>query len=302
MKAEHKEYAISHLCELFGNSRQAYYEKNKYQETRMLNEDIIMDFIQKTRDKLPRIGTRKLHFMIKDEFKESSVVIGRDALFELLAEHNMLVRRKRSSTRTTYSNHRFHKYPNLIRNRTLSSPNEVWVSDITYIRIGSGFLYLFLITDAYSRKIVGWELALDLSTEHALTALKMAVKSLDKEHNLTHHSDRGTQYCCHEYIDLLNKNNISISMTENGDPLENAIAERVNGILKTEWINDANFSDFNQAKKFIKEIVHLYNNVRPHQSISYLTPEYVHTTNVDTEKQWKNYYKPVSVSQCTSSE
>lgn len=292
MKVEHKEYAISDLCELFGNSRQAYYEKNKYQEQRMLNEDVILDFVRKIRKELPRIGTRKLHFMIEDEFSGSDVFIGRDALFELLAEHNMLVRQKRSSSRTTSSNHRFHKYPNLIRNRTLSSPNEVWVSDITYVRVGSGFIYLFLITDAYSHKIVGWELALDLSTKHALRALKMAVKSLKAGHTLTHHSDRGTQYCCCEYVDLLNKNNISISMTENGDPLENAIAERVNGILKTEWINDGNFSNFKQARAFVKKVVYLYNNVRPHQSISYLTPEMVHTTPVDVKRLWKNYYKP----------
>lgn len=191
-------------------------------------------------------------------------------------------------------------YPNLIKNMTLTAPNQLWVSDITYIRVGHAFIYLFLITDAFSHKIIGWSLALDLSAENAIEALKMAIEQLpeetkqllkDKKHTLIHHSDRGSQYCCNEYVKILKKEEIAISMTENGDPLENAIAERVNGILKTEWINDKHLTDFVSAKEFIMRIIYLYNYQRPHQSISYLTPDIVHSTGANTKRMWKNYWQ-----------
>ncbi|KAA6330931.1 hypothetical protein EZS27_020411 [termite gut metagenome] len=166
-----------------------------------------------------------------------NISIGRDAFIELLYRNFMLVRRIRNKRKTTFSNHWMHKYPNLIKNYHPMSSNQLWVSDITYIETCQGFAYLCLITDAYSHKIVGWNLSPTLRSNNACEALKMALKTLPENHTgLIHHSDRGVQYCCSPYVRMLDKHTIRISMTESGDPLENAIAERINGILKTEWI------------------------------------------------------------------
>lgn len=277
---------------LFGNTRQAYYDKQKAKAVTMIREDVILRMVNDIRKDMPRLGARKLLVMMDDDLKSMGIHIGRDAFISLLAENNLLIKRKRSATRTTDSNHRFRMYPNLIKGVNFTRPNQVWVSDITYIRVGRGFVYLFLITDAYSHKIVGWDLSYDLSADNAVRALKMALKGMPNnlEYKLTHHSDRGTQYCCNEYVKLLNKKKITISMTENGDPLENAIAERVNGILKTEWINEEHFDSFKSACKFISRIIGLYNSVRPHQSISYLTPEVVHAGNMEPKRMWRNYW------------
>ena len=251
------------------------------------------------RHHMPRIGAKKLHIMLSESLGMMGIQIGRVAFANLLCENDIVVRRKRSKMRSTFSQHRYFKYPNLIRNFTPLGPNELWVSDITYIQVGNGFIYLSLITDAYSHKIVGWNLARDLAAINTIKALEMALSTLTgKKHSLIHHSDRGVQYCCDAYVALLEKNNIAISMTEKGDPLENAIAERVNGILKIEWIYDAHFNSFKEAQKYIEHIIGLYNSKRPHQSISYLTPDKVHYNNsndlnnhINPERKWKNYYK-----------
>lgn len=265
----------------------------------MLSSEIIIDMVRKVRCDMPRIGAKKLHIKLSQKFDAMGVNIGRDAFASLLSENNMLVRRKRSKRKTTFSRHRFFKYPNLIRDFIPTAPNQLWVSDITYIQVGYGFVYLSLITDAYSHKIVGWNLARDLRAVNALEALKGALRRLPRDNaTLIHHSDRGVQYCYDDYVAVLVKRNIRISMTENGDPLENAIAERVNGILKTEWIYDKHFESFSQAQSYVKQIITLYNTERPHQSISFLTPEMVHSGgNIDAsgveikpERRWKNYY------------
>ena len=266
----------------------------------MLSSEVILDMVREIRKDMPRIGAKKLYIKLTPALKMMGIEIGRDAFAELLSDNNLLVRRKRSRHRTTFSNHRFFKYPNLIRNFTPAAPNQLWVSDITYIRVGEGFIYLYLITDAYSHKVVGWNLARDLGAANALKALEGALRGLPKATttSLIHHSDRGVQYCCDEYVAKLNKRGVAISMTENGDPLENAVAERVNGILKTEWIYHQQFESFAQARSFVARIIDLYNTERPHQSISYMTPEVVHSgKNVDEngeiiapKRQWKNYY------------
>ena len=220
--------------------------------------------------------------------------MGRDRLFNVLSSNYLLVRRRKKQTITTNSFHRFKKYPNLIREFIPESSNQLWVSDITYWKIGNSFVYISFITDAYSRKIVGYNLAESLYTSETIKALEMALSSLSiqskNKFNLIHHSDRGTQYCSNEYVKLLNDTGIEISMTENGDPLENAIAERVNGIIKEEYLNDYNIDNIKEAKELLNVVVRLYNEERPHMSIGYLTPNQVHQNNIKTEKLWKNYY------------
>ncbi len=238
---------------------------------------------------MPRIGTRKLY----EKLSTQPVKVGRDALFDLLGRNDLLVRRKRTKVYTTQSYPWVRKYPNLIKGIEVTGPNQLWVSDITYVETDEGFLYLFLITDAYSRKIVGVKVAENLEAINAVQALKQAIKGLvSSASGLIHHSDRGVQYCCNEYVKVLGKNNIRISMTQNGDPLENAIAERVNGILKVEWLYDQKFASFDQAKAYIHKVVGIYNTQRPHSSIDMLTPEQAHLKNGILKRRWKNYYKP----------
>lgn len=237
---------------------------------------------------LPRIGGRKLHWELCKRLPVG-LCMGRDALFDLLRYNGFLLRKRHGDVpRTTDSRHRFHTYKNLIVGYTPTGPNQLYVCDITYIRtINNRFYYLSLITDAFSHKIVGWYLLDTLTTEGPLKALE----DLPAGSILIHHSDRGTQYCCAEYINLLQKHGIAISMTESGNPLENAIAERVNGILKMEWFYDMQFTTLEQSRKQVAEVIELYNTKRPHSSIGMHTPEEIHQNPVPTEKLWKNYYK-----------
>ena len=258
----------------------------------VLSESLLLSEVCRIRLEQPRIGCRKLHHMLVSRLP-AGMVPGRDKLFGILRREGMLVRMRRSSRPvTTMSWHRFHKYPNTYMNRMPRSPNEVWVSDITYIRMsGDGFMYLSLITDAYSHKIVGWALSPSLSMDGPLEALSMALESLPQKHCLTHHSDRGVQYCSDKYVSTLRKRHVGISMTENGDPLENAVAERVNGILKTEWPELQQCTSEEQAREVTARVIGTYNCRRPHLSVGYLTPEQAHRTNGMSERKWKTYYK-----------
>lgn len=255
-----------------------------------MKSEIILSLVKDTRIDFPRMGANKMLLYLRPKLYSMGLDIGRDAFVSLLAENHLLVTRRRSKRKTTFSQHRFYKYPNMIRDYIPTTPNQLWVSDITYIEVGYGFIYLSLITDAYSRKIVGWNLAPDLSTDNALQALKQALSTLPENTSLIHHSDRGIQYCSTAYIKELEKHHILISMTENGDPLENAIAERVNGILKNEWIDMTHLQSWDKAMKYVEKVIGLYNNERPHQSLNYLTPEIVHRTGIVTQRKWKNYY------------
>ena len=278
------------LCGLFGHTRQAYYEKMKYIGKKMLESDMILSLTREARVDFPRMGANKLRIYLQPKFEKMGIDIGRDAYAALLADNQMSVRRRRSQRKTTFSHHRYYKYPNLIRDYIPAAPNRLWVSDITYVEVGYGFIYLSLVTDAYSRKIMGWDLSRDLSSSGAVRALKKALTSLPAGSSLIHHSDRGTQYCCTEYVKILEKCKARISMTESGDPLENAIAERVNGILKTEWLDKQRLKSWDDALSYVGKIIDLYNNERPHQSISFLTPQAVHLGNLQVERKWKNYY------------
>jgi transposase InsO family protein len=221
-----------------------------------------------------------------------NIKMGRDALFDLMASEHMLVQRRKRKHITTNSNHWYRKYPNLIRGITPEGPNQLWVSDITYIKTQREFLYLFLITDAYSKKILGYRLAKNLDSVHAVNSLQDAVKNICQPMTgLIHHSDRGIQYCSKEYTDLLNKHSILISMTENSDPLENAIAERINGIIKDEYLNSEISKKGNLNIDELKNAIDKYNKLRPHLSCNMLTPEIAHASKGTLKRQWKNYHR-----------
>ncbi len=278
------------LCSLLGYSRQAYYQQIKVQAQEALQEDLLVQEVVRIRKTQKRIGTRKLLIMMNVFMHNHAISIGRDAFFEILRNQGLLVRkRKRSKPQTTFSNHWLRKYQNLIIGFVPNAPNQLWVSDITYIRLEKSFAYLSLITDAYSHKIIGFYLCEDLSAKGCVLALKMALKSNPSHDNLIHHSDRGLQYCSHDYVSLLEENHIQISMTQNGDPLENAMAERVNGILKDELLEIC-YSTFAQAQVAIASAISIYNFQRPHSSVDMLTPVVAHTKSGELKKHWKNYY------------
>ncbi len=238
---------------------------------------------------MPRIGTRKLHYMLTEMLEQHQIKIGRDKLFDLLEEYGLLVRRrKRRKACTTDSNHPFRRYPNLIKEMEVLRPEQLWVSDITYIQLSDCFCYLSLVTDAYSRKIVGYCLYPTLQKEGPIQALKRALKERGSSTNaLMHHSDRGRQYCCETYINNLNENNVAISMTEKGDPYENALAERVNGILKEEFELDCVFDSYEQALVAVNNAVIIYNTQRPHASCNYQTPDQAHKQQGPLTMRWK---------------
>jgi transposase InsO family protein len=276
---------------LLGYSRQSYYQGIKYIQQKAFESDIIIEEVLRYRKCQKRLGTRKLLDEMQVFLSSHGLRIGRDAMFNLLAEKGLLIiRRKRRGFITTLSKHRFKKYPNIIREFIPIAPNQLWVSDITYIHLSSGFAYLSLITDAYSRKIVGFYLSRDLSARGPLMALKMALAGNPNRTELIHHSDRGGQYCCDAYVKLLQDKKIKISMTENGDPLENAIAERVNGILKQELLEEV-FTDYQLAQKAIAIACSTYNHLRPHGSIDNLKPAEAHQKNGELKKRWKNYWQ-----------
>jgi transposase InsO family protein len=256
----------------------------------MVRREIVIKSVKDLRIEQPRIGTRKLHYLMTPILSKHKIKIGRDELFELLDEHKMLIRRRKKKAITTDSHHWLHKYPNLIECMELLHPCQLWVSDITYIRVGLGFCYLSLITDAYSHKIVGYCLQKDLTNNGPLSALEMAITSRQNHHHLLiHHSDRGCQYCSKEYVHMLERAKIAISMTKNGDPYENAIAERVNGILKTEFTLDRTFLSYDQALKIVKESINIYNQRRPHLSCNLLTPNEAENQSGKLKKRWQKY-------------
>jgi transposase InsO family protein len=237
---------------------------------------LILDAVKKIRRRQPRVGTRKLHRMVNERLKPDGIEIGRDRLFELLRAHNLLIRRRRHPKQTTWSGHRLHKYGNLIRDLELNRPNQVYVADITYLQTLEGFCYLALITDAYSRKIVGYDVSRNLCFEGCLRALQMALAPLSGPLQLIHHSDRGIQYCSHAYVDVLTQHGVQISMTEELHVYENAKAERVNGILKSEFLLGECLASIDLAEKMVKDAIEIYNNERLHLSLNYQTPAMKH--------------------------
>ena len=265
--------SITNLCEFFKKTRPAYYSKIESDRTEKFQEELVLNLVIEIRKILPEIGVRKLYYILKPDFNGLNFKLGRDKLFSILRNNSLLLYKKRKFVRTTNSNHWYFKYKNLIKNLVINKANQVIVSDITYLRVDDHFMYLSLITDYFSRKIIGYCLHENLSAEGPIKALKMALRTIKNRKGTIHHSDRGIQYACTDYTKILNKNKIQISMTEENHVYENALAERVNGILKTEFYLNQTFKSEKQAIYAVKEAVEKYNTIRPHFSIGLLTPE-----------------------------
>jgi transposase InsO family protein len=241
-----------------------------------MGHQLVTDMIIQERRLQPRLGGKKLYHLYGEQLHELLPGLGRDKFFGLLRAEGLLVPRKRSYTRTTDSYHRFHCYGNLLKDKEISGPNQAWVADITYIRTRDGFSYLSLLTDYYSRKIVGWQLSRSLSIEGSVQALEKALAGCRCTKALIHHSDRGIQYCSMPYTEILHGHEMRISMTQENHCYENALAERVNGILKDEYSLDATFTDHAQAQRACAEAIRFYNTRRPHWALGFKTPETVH--------------------------
>lgn len=283
---------VKKLCGLFGKTRHAFYDWEWRSEVQTVEYAIVLKLVKEQRELLPRVGTPKLHSLIRHSLAQHKIKMGVKKLHELLSFYGMTVRRKRRRTITTFSGHWLKKYLNLIKEIEVSYPEEVWVADITYIALMDGFCYLSLITDAYSRRIMGYCLHPTLDRHGPLQALRVAIEQRKyPDRKIIHHSDRGIQYCCSDYIECLSEDHFMISMTENGDPHENAIAERVNGILKDEFDLDRVFNSYEQALEEVNRIIPIYNYHRPHASCNYLTPEQAHQQKGPLKKRWKTYYR-----------
>ena len=289
MKQDYPHLSLGYLCRLLGKTRHAYYDHLWRDQHDSIKDEIIVQLVHVIRKSLPRLGTRKLLFLLQPELESHGISIGRDCLFELLDAHKLLIRQRRKRVFTTDSRHWMHKYANLVKGMDITRPEQLWVSDITYIRVLNQWGYLSLITDAYSRKIMGYCFRQDMLALGPGAALQMALDARSYSEPLTHHSDRGAQYCCKDYVHLLQSGHISISMTECGDPYENALAERMNGIIKEEFNLYSSSVSFEQTCKKIDSSIKAYNELRPHGSCDYLTPCQAHQRGNTLKKRWNKY-------------
>jgi putative transposase len=296
MKDNYPAVGLARLCRLLGVSRQSYYQHFWSLSDTTLEQQLVLNQVKAIRGTHPVIGGKKLHCLLQDFLLEHQIKMGRDALFDLLAANKLLVRKRRFRMSTTQSHHWMRKYPNLVRSWRPSKPNELWVADITYLQTVNEFFYLNLLTDAYSHKIVGYSIADSLQAVHTTKALLVALDACtEKPLELIHHSDRGIQYCSFDYVNLLRKHNIRISMTESGDPLENALAERINGIIKNEYLMHYKVESIQQATQLLEDIVNRYNHLRPHQSINMNTPSIAHETGLVHNRGWSKKMKPLTL-------
>ena len=295
MRQLYPSLGAARLCGLFGKSRQALYDMDWRDSDQVLKEEMILRMVGQVRKELPRIGTVKMYGLLKEKITEHGIKIGRDGFFSLLRQNGLLIKTKKRYVTTTHSVHRFKKWPDLVAGLTVDQSEQLWVSDITYLRTQTGFIYLFLVTDAYSKKIVGYHLSQDLKVKGCLIALEKALAARQfPERSLVHHSDRGIQYCCDPYVALLEQKNIRISMTQTGSPYDNAIAERINGILKTELGMNKTFKSYREAVSPLAQSIHAYNNLRPHMSCDNLTPAQAHKKQGKLKKRWRNRNKQSS--------
>lgn len=284
------------FCEPFGKSKQAYY---KYEEQHALMRAAVpsfaVEYAEAIRQYDPGMGIMKVWYMYQQEFRFEEEILGRDAFTDLLVESGMKVRQKMRKPRTTDSTHGLPTFPDIIKDFIPAGPNQLWVSDMTYIPIlnpdgGYRFCYLSLILDAYIKEIVGWSVGDSLRTEYPIEALEMAMKRLEgKEYNLIHHSDRGCQYASLEYVKILRDNNIRISMTESGDPKENAQAERINNTMKNELLKGKIFKSIRDVIIAVADVLDFYNNRRPHMSIDMMTPVQATICTGALVKKWHSY-------------
>jgi len=289
-------YPVSVLCNLFGVSKQAYYKHNEDAlMAKAAKEEFVVQFIRETRQKDGGIGGRKLWYMYKQRFGETDAV-GRDTFETIIDRNGLKVRKKMRKPKTTDSSHGLPTFPNLVGDLIPMTPNQLWVSDITYIDIWLNdttymFCYLSLILDAYTEEIVGWSVGPTLETAYPIKALNMALERIDGQstHNLIHHSDRGCQYASREYVNILRSHGVQISMTESGDPKDNAQAERVNNTMKNELLRGKRFSNIREVEQSVKAAVDFYNNERPHMSIDMLTPVEAAQKTGEIPMRWKSF-------------
>ena len=274
------------VCRQLGYSKQAYYQSLSRKTAAGRQLEQIKQKVVGVRHQLPRLGTRKLYKLLGGDFKQAGLKIGRDRLFDLLRQESLLIVRKRKYVSTTDSRGWMRQYPNLVDGMALNRPEQLWVADITYLRTKEGYNYLHLITDAYSKRIMGYKHSDNLGAGMSLEALKMAFNQRYYRQSLIHHSDRGLQYCSRDYTETLKQHKASISMTQTGSPYDNAIAERINGILKQEFGLDDVFENMQDAGKQINDAITSYNNLRPHLSNHYLTPEQMHRQQLLKPKTW----------------
>jgi putative transposase len=268
---------VSGLCRRLKMSRQNFYAHKKQRERKKVDGELVAQLVKQERQLQPRLGTRKLYHLLKGEFQRAGVRIGRDRLFEELGQRGLLLEPLRAPyPRTTQSYHNLPIFENLVKEREVKRPNEVWVSDLSYLRTQEGYLYLALITDKCSRKVVGFHVGDTLEAIGCVRALEVALRDLPKEAKPIHHSDQGSQYCCHEYVQRLRERGLPISMTEQDHCAENALAERMNGILKQEYGLGFEFRTKEDAHRAVREAVWLYNTRRPHTALDYQVPEEVH--------------------------
>ena len=259
-----------------GITRQNYYKQRRARQRLSVDEQLVLELVRRERRRQPRLGTRKLLYLLHGELEAAGVRMGRDRFFRLLKREHFLIHRSRGGTRTTYSRHHFAVYINLAKDLLLSRPHQLLVSDITYVRTLEGFMYVCLVMDAFSRMIVGYDCSDSLEMEGTLRALSMALGQLPVDHTAMHHSDRGSQYCCWAYVRLLQEHGLQISMTEQNHCYENSQAERLNGILKQEYGLGQIFVSKHDAKAAVSEAVGLYNHHRPHLALGYRIPMQVH--------------------------
>lgn len=264
------------MAQTFNYSRQHYYKQKQDLQRKNDKEKQVRCLVLAERRLLPRVGGRKTYHLITPFLQVQHIKFGRDKLFKLLKEYDLLIKPRRRYIQTTNSKHWMRKYPNRAKELNVTMPEQLWVSDITYIKTKEGNCYLSMVTDAYSRKIMGYSIADDMEAGTVAKALQMAIKNRLYSNALIHHSDRGLQYCSKQYVSLANNNNISLSMTEQSDPYENALAERMNRIIKEEFCLDHQLASKKQAAEAVKQAIEIYNNYRPHQSLSLKTPYQIH--------------------------
>lgn len=290
MKRRHPGLGQQVLCRSLGVSRQAHHKQGRRVAKALQGHELVVQLVHEVRKELPRLGGRKLFHVLAPRMQALQLNMGRDRFFDLLRQERLLVRRRKRRIRTTMSGHGLPVFADLLKGTSIRVPGQVWVSDLTYWRVEDGFYFIFLITDAGSHKIIGYHVARSMDAEHALVALRMALNtSRHPLKGIIHHSDRGSQYCCAQYVNLLQAHGLRISMTKGGDPRDNAIAERVNGILKHELLEHHQAENITQARYILHEAVEAYNRQRPHLSCDMHTPEHAHALDHGLKRRWRTY-------------
>ncbi len=292
MKAYYRSIGLETLCKLVGKTRQAFYDKKQRKEQEKIDVSIIVELVMRERRIAKRLGARKLLLILRLELLNHGISIGNQKFVDILRANDLLVRRKSRKPKLTDSRHKLPTYPNKASNLHIDKSELLFVSDITYIKVFDSFCYLFLITDAYSRKVMGYNFSRRMTAQCCLVALNQAIENRSyPDRKLIHHSDRGSQYCAADYVKILIGNFIVISMTENGDPLENPLAERMNRTFKDVFGLDENFPTFDKAKTQVDLAIKYYNERLPHSSVDLLTPSQAHHKTGKLKKHWKWYWR-----------